>query len=88
MLRLSNKESGPPIALVTFIYSLWGFSFVILNSINARFRENLKLNTWSTYGLHAAYWGGYLIAPLLVGRPILKKLGIAVTVIAGLYMFA
>jgi hypothetical protein len=88
MLRLSNKESVPPIALVTFIYSLWGFSFGILNSINARFREHLKLNTWSTYGLHAAYWGGYLIFPLLVGRPVLKKLGIAATVIAGLYMYA
>lgn len=88
MLKLSNKESILPIALITFIYFLWGFSYGILNSINTKFRTRLGLDIWSSYGLQGSYWGGYLIGPLLVGRPVLKNLGIAATVIAGLYMYA
>uniref|UniRef100_A0A093VFJ4 L-fucose-proton symporter n=1 Tax=Talaromyces marneffei PM1 TaxID=1077442 RepID=A0A093VFJ4_TALMA len=88
MLKLSNKESVLPIVLITVIYFLWGFSYGLLNTINSRFRIRLKLDIWSAYGLHSAYWGGYLVGPLLMGRPVLKRFGIAATIISGLYIYA
>lgn len=43
MLKLNNKESVPPIILITVIYFLWGFSDGILSSINTRFPTHLNL---------------------------------------------
>jgi fucose permease len=88
MLRLNNRESLVPNMLITTLFCLWGFSYGLLNVLNIRFGEVVKLTEWKSDGLHAAYFGGYLIGPFVVGRYTLKRLGFAATFITGLYIYA
>lgn len=86
--RLNRKESLLPNMLVSILFSLWGFSYGLINVLNIRFRYVANLSEWESDGLHAAYFGGYLVGPLLVGRLILRRFGFAATFIAGLYIYA
>jgi hypothetical protein len=88
MPRLNAKESFPPNVLLTTLFFLWGFSYGLINVLNIRFGALVELSTWEIRGLHAAYFGGYMVGGILLGRMFLKKLGFAGTLIAGLYIYA
>ncbi|RAL05755.1 putative MFS monosaccharide transporter [Aspergillus ibericus CBS 121593] len=88
MLKLSNKESIAPIALTTILFFLWGFAYGLLDILNEQFQEILRLDVWRSFGLHAVYFGGYLVAPSLVGRVVLKRWGFKATFITGLCIYA
>ncbi|PYH95121.1 MFS general substrate transporter [Aspergillus ellipticus CBS 707.79] len=88
MLKLSNKESVTPIALTTILFFLWGFAYGLLDILNEQFQEILRLDIYRSFGLHAVYFGGYLVAPSLVGRVVLKRGGFKVTFITGLCIYA
>jgi fucose permease len=87
MLKLSNRQSLWPIAVVTIIFFLWGFAYGLLDTLNAQFQKVVKLSTQQTLGLHAAYYGGYLIGPLTLGRFILKRYGFKATMMVGLSVY-
>ncbi|KAK4949775.1 hypothetical protein LTR10_011617 [Elasticomyces elasticus] len=87
MLKLSNKQSIWPIAVVTLIFFLWGFAYGLLDTLNSRFELVAKLSTDQGLGLHAAYYGGYFIGPLTLGRFILKRYGFKASMIAGLFVY-
>ncbi|CRG89762.1 L-fucose permease [Talaromyces islandicus] len=87
MLKLDNKESCAPNALISTIFFLWGFAYGPLNVLNKRFATVTDLSQWESLGLHAAFDGGYLLGPLLVGRLVLKRFGCAATFITGLYVY-
>ncbi|KAI9923972.1 hypothetical protein ASPWEDRAFT_47830 [Aspergillus wentii DTO 134E9] len=88
MLKLNNKESIAPIALTTVLFFLWGFAYGLLDILNGQFQEIVRLDTWRSMGLHAVYFGGYLVGPPLVGRVVLKKWGFKSTFITGLCIYA
>ncbi|EED17200.1 glucose/galactose transporter, putative [Talaromyces stipitatus ATCC 10500] len=88
MLRLNKKESFPPNVLLTTLFFMWGFSYGLISVLNIRFGSLVQLNAWQLRGLHAAYYGGYMVGGILLGRIFLKKLGFAGTLIAGLYIYA
>lgn len=88
MLKLNNKESITPIALTTLLFFLWGFAYGLLDMLNSQFQTIVHLDSWHSLGLHGAYFGGYVIAPLLVGRPVLKIWGFKSTFITGLCIYA
>ncbi|CAI7629384.1 unnamed protein product [Penicillium pancosmium] len=88
MLKLNNKESIAPIALTTLLFFLWGFAYGLLDMLNSQFQTIVHLDSWHSLGLHGAYFGGYVIAPLLVGRPVLKIWGFKSTFITGLCIYA
>lgn len=87
MLKLNNRESIAPNALTTILFFLWGFAYGLLDMLNSQFQQIVQLDTWRSLGLHAAYYGGYLIGPLL-GRFVLKKWGFKSTFITGLCVYA
>lgn len=87
MLKLSNRQSLWPNAVVTIIFFLWGFAYGLLDTLNARFQTVVGLSTQQTLGLHAAYYGGYLIGPLTLGRFILKRYGFKATMMVGLCVY-
>ncbi|KAI1616264.1 MFS transporter [Exophiala viscosa] len=87
MLKLSNKQSIWPNAVVTVIFFLWGFAYGLLDTLNSRFEQVAKLSSAQGLGLHAAYYGGYLIGPLTLGRFILKRYGFKASMIAGLFVY-
>ncbi|OXV07902.1 hypothetical protein Egran_04334 [Elaphomyces granulatus] len=88
MLQMNNRESIPPVAMGTIIFFMWGFAYGLLDILNAKFQATLSLNAWGSLGLHGAYYGGYLIGPLTVGRFVLKTWGFKATFITGLCIYA
>ncbi|OJK02534.1 hypothetical protein ASPACDRAFT_25237 [Aspergillus aculeatus ATCC 16872] len=88
MLKLSNKESITPIAFTTVLFFLWGFAYGLLDMLNEQFKKILHLGVYRSYGLHATYYGGYLLGPPLVGRPVLKHWGFKASFITGLCIYA
>lgn len=88
MLAMSNKESIPPLALTTILFFLWGIGYGFLDILNTQFGRITGISTWGSLGLHAAYYGGYLVSPLTIGRWILKTWGFKSTFIAGLFIYA
>ncbi|CAI7564124.1 unnamed protein product [Penicillium glandicola] len=88
MLKLNNRESIAPIALTTLLFFLWGFAYGLLDILNSQFQTIVRLGSWHSLGLHGAYFGGYVVGPLLVGRPVLKIWGFKSTFITGLCIYA
>ncbi|KAJ5673982.1 Major facilitator superfamily domain general substrate transporter [Penicillium macrosclerotiorum] len=88
MLKLNNRESIAPIALTTLLFFLWGFAYGFLDILNTQFQTIVKLDSWHSLGLHGAYFGGYVVGPLLIGRPVLKIWGFKSTFITGLCIYA
>jgi fucose permease len=88
MLKLNNRESIAPIAMATLLFFLWGFAYGLLDTLNSQFQSIVHLGAWHSLGLHGAYFGGYLLGPLLVGRPVLKNWGFKSTFITGLCIYA
>lgn len=88
MLKLDNRESFAPNALVSIIFFLWGFAYGPLSVLNERFATITQLTHAQSLGLHGAFDGGYLLGPLLLGRLVLKRYGCAATFITGLYIYA
>ncbi|KAL6234228.1 hypothetical protein BDW75DRAFT_213068 [Aspergillus navahoensis] len=88
MLKLSNKESIAPNAITTVLFFLWGFAYGFLDILNEQFQQIVRLDSWRSLGLHCVYFGGYLVAPPLVGRPVLKHWGFKATFITGLCFYA
>ncbi|KAJ5081510.1 Major facilitator superfamily domain general substrate transporter [Penicillium alfredii] len=88
MLKLNNRESIAPIALTTLLFFLWGFAYGLLDILNVQFQKIVQLDSWHSFGLHGAYFGGYAVGPLLVGRPVLKIWGFKSTFITGLCIYA
>lgn len=88
MLKMNTRESIPPVALTTILFFLWGFAYGFLDILNAQFQAIAHVSTWGSLGMHAAYYGGYLIAPLTVGRLVLTIWGFKATFITGLCIYA
>lgn len=88
MLKLNNKESIPANALITLLFFMWGFAYGFLCVLNNQFKIIVQLDVWQSLGLHGAYFGGYAVGPLLIGRTVLKRWGFKSTFITGLCIYS
>jgi fucose permease len=87
MLALTNRQSLWPNAVVTIIFFLWGLAYGLLDTLNSRFQMVVGLPSGKALGLHAAYYGGYFIGPLTLGRFILKRYGFKASMMVGLFVY-
>ncbi|KAJ5610284.1 hypothetical protein N7510_007003 [Penicillium lagena] len=87
MLKLNNRQSIAPNAWTTLLFFLWGFEYGLLDVLNNQFQRIVQLDNWHSLGLHGAYFGGYVVGPLLVGRPVLKTWGFKSTFVTGLCIY-
>ena len=87
MVKMSNRESYFPLALVTILFFLWGFAYGLLDVLNQQFQLIVRTSNGQAVGLHSAYYGAYFFAPLTFGRFILKKWGFKATFITGLCIY-
>lgn len=58
---LTLRESIWPIALVTVLFFLWGFSYGLLDTLNKHFQVTLHIDRARSAGLQAAYFGSVSI---------------------------
>lgn len=87
MLKLSNRQSVRPVMIVTVLFFLWGFAYGLLDVLNNQFQRVVGTTPGEGLGLHAAYYGGYFVGPLTIGRLILKRYGFKASMIAGLAIY-
>ncbi|OAP60845.1 MFS transporter, FHS family, L-fucose permease [Fonsecaea erecta] len=87
MLKLSNRQSAWPIAVVTIIFFLWGFAYGLLDTLNSQFQAAAKVSPGKALGLHAAYYGGYFAGPLTLGHFIFQRYGFKAVMIVGLAVY-
>jgi len=87
MVNMSNKESIFPLALVTILFFMWGFAYGLLDVLNQQFQIVVGTSQGQAIGLHAAYYGAYLVAPLTFGQHIFRTWGFKSTFITGLCIY-
>ncbi|MCJ1310558.1 hypothetical protein MMC25_004223 [Agyrium rufum] len=88
MIKMNNVESLYPLALVTILFFLWGFAYGLLDVLNQQFQLVVHMSTGQNQGLHAAYFVGYLVAPLTFGGWTLRRWGFKASFIVGLCVYA
>lgn len=88
MVKLTNKQSYPSLALVTILFFLWGFAYGLLQVLNQQFQNIVRTNAGQAVALHSAYYAAYFFAPLTFVRYIFKHWGFRATFIAGLCVYA
>lgn len=61
--ELTLRQSVFPLVLVTSLFFLWGFSYGLLDTLNAHFQRVLHFTPSRSSGLQAAYFG-YVSSPV------------------------
>ncbi len=88
MLRTRGMESLKYCTIVTILFFLWGFSYGLLNTLNAQISAISNSNSQQqSLGLQSAYFGGYLVGPLAIGQWVLKRGGFKACFITGLCIY-
>ncbi|PFH60255.1 hypothetical protein XA68_11242 [Ophiocordyceps unilateralis] len=86
--ELTSRQSLFPIALVTVLFFLWGFSYGLLDTLNKHFQEVLHIDRARSAGLQAAYFGAYPLASVGHAAWILRHFGYRAVFIWGLCLYA
>jgi FHS family L-fucose permease-like MFS transporter len=55
---LTGRKLIFPIALITSLFFLWGFSYGLLDVLNKHFQEVLDITKLQSTGLQVMYFGG------------------------------
>ena len=88
MVKLTNKQSYFPLALVTILFFLWGFAYGLLQVLNQQFQTIVRTSAGQAVALHSAYYAAYFFGPLTFGRYVFKQWGFRATFIIGLCVYA
>ncbi|TQV91685.1 l-fucose permease [Cordyceps javanica] len=85
--ELTLRQSLFPICLVTALFFLWGFSYGLLDTLNAHFQRVLHFTPSRSSGLQAAYFGAYPLASIGHAAWILRHYGYRAVFIWGLCLY-
>jgi FHS family L-fucose permease-like MFS transporter len=85
--ELTLRQSIYPLALVTILFFLWGFSYGLLDTLNKHFQNTLGITRARSSGLQAAYFGAYPLASLGHANWILRHYGYKPVFIWGLCLY-
>ncbi|KAM3517013.1 hypothetical protein NHJ13051_009374 [Beauveria bassiana] len=86
--ELTLRQSLFPLCLVTALFFLWGFSYGLLDTLNAHFQRVLHFTPSRSSGLQAAYFGAYPLASIGHAAWILRHYGYRAVFIWGLCLYA
>ncbi|KAH7320845.1 major facilitator superfamily domain-containing protein [Stachybotrys elegans] len=86
--EITLRESIFPLALVTILFFLWGFSYGLLDTLNSHFQDVLGITQARSAGLQAAYFGAYPLASIGHAAWILRHYGYRAVFIWGLCLYA
>jgi len=85
--ELTLRQSLYPLALVTILFFLWGFSYGLLDTLNKHFQNTLHITKARSAGLQAAYFGSYPLASLGHANWILRHYGYKPVFMWGLFLY-
>ena len=85
--ELTLRQSLYPLALVTILFFLWGFSYGLIDTLNKHFQNTLGITRARSSGLQAAYFGAYPLASLGHANFILRRFGFKPCFIWGLCIY-
>ena len=88
MLKMSNRESFVPIAVMCVIFFLRGFAYGFIDVLNAKFQQPAGYELQTSFELDAAYFGAYVFGPIWVARQTLKRWGFKATLMTGLSIYS
>lgn len=77
-----------PIALVTSLFFLWGFSYGLLDVLNKHFQDVLKISKLQSTGLQVMYFGGGYLCFSPVAAEVLRRKGYKFTILMGLSLYS
>lgn len=78
---LTGRKLIFPIALVTSLFFLWGFSYGLLDVLNKHFQTVLGITKLQSTGLQVMYFGGGYLLFSPVAAEVLKRKGYKVCVV-------
>ncbi|EGX88905.1 l-fucose permease, putative [Cordyceps militaris CM01] len=84
---LTLRQSLFPLCIVTALFFLWGFSYGLLDTLNAHFQRVLHFTPSRSSGLQAAYFGAYPLASIGHAAWILRHYGYRAVFIWGLCLY-
>lgn len=85
---MTNRESIYPISVVTVLFFIWGFEYGLLDTLNQQFQTVAKVSTSQALGIRSAYYIGYFVGPLTIGRLVLNRWGFRACFPVGLSIYA
>ena len=85
---LTGRKLIFPIALVTSLFFLWGFSYGLLDVLNKHFQDVLKISKLQSTGLQVMYFGGGYLCFSPVAAEVLKRKGYKFTILMGLSLYS
>ncbi|SMR60730.1 unnamed protein product [Zymoseptoria tritici ST99CH_1E4] len=88
LVHLTHRESLFPIAVVTVLFFVWGFEYGLLDQLNAQFQNVANVSAGQAVGLRSAYYAGYFVGPLTLGRLVLYNWGFKACFPIGLCIYA
>ncbi|KAI7561213.1 hypothetical protein D0864_08768 [Hortaea werneckii] len=88
LVQMTAKESLFPVSMVTILFFIWGFEYGLLDVLNQQFQRVAHMSAGQSVGIHSAYFAGYFVGPLTVGRLVLKHWGFKACYSIGLATFA
>lgn len=86
LLGLSLRQSFLPIAVISGIFFLWGFSLGIIDIFYWKFQQATHSSNLALV-FRAAYFGAYLFGPIVVAWPCLEGKGFKTGLIVGVSIF-
>ncbi|TQS38444.1 hypothetical protein Golomagni_01049 [Golovinomyces magnicellulatus] len=87
MLKTQGWESFKYCAIVTTLFSLWGFSYGLLNTLNTTISSVTHPLASHSLSLGTAYFSAYFIGALTVGQYMLRFFGFKEAFITGLAIY-
>jgi len=85
---MTHRESIYPIAVVTVLFFIWGFEYGLLDTLNLQFQTVASVTEGQALGIRSAYYCGYFLGPLTIGRLVLKNWGFRACFPVGLSIYA
>lgn len=77
-----------PLALVTSLFFLWGFSYGLLDVLNKHFQTVLHVSRLESTGLQVMYFGGGYLIFSPIAAEVLKRRGYKFTILMGLGLYS
>lgn len=84
---LTPSRQWSAVSVISSLFFLWGFAYGLLDTMNFHVREIMGLERKHAALLATGYYAAYLLCPLPMSGPMIKRWGYRWTFVVGLLLF-